>query len=76
LGDADKRANPNPCGTFPKEEIMGDKQKKKLTKKEQKAANHAKLMAGKKGGFSPGSSEHSNVVDITAYQNKDNKKAA
>ena len=47
---------------------MGDKNKKKLTKKEEKALNHAKLMAGKKSA--------SNVVEISAYQNKDNKKAA
>ena len=51
---------------------MGDKQKKKLTKKEEKALNHAKLMANKKSN-APGGS---NVIDITAYQNKDNKKAA
>lgn len=44
-------------------------QKKKLTKKEQKALNHAKLMANK------GSS--SNVVDINAFKATDqNKKAA
>ncbi len=58
---------------------MGDKGKKKLTKKELKAQNHAKLMSSKKGGFAPisaSSSESSNVVDITAYQNKDKKKAA
>lgn len=41
-----------------------DKSKKKLTKKEQKALNHAKLMS-KKG----------NVVDINAYKSE-NKKAA
>ena len=52
---------------------MGDKNKKKLTKKEEKALNHAKLMSNKKGS-GPGSA--SNVIDITAYQNKDNKKAA
>jgi hypothetical protein len=55
---------------------MGDKNKKKLTKKELKAQNHAKLMAGKKGGFSP-TQQSSNVVDINAYRDqKDNKKAA
>jgi hypothetical protein len=44
-------------------------QKKKLTKKELKAQNHAKLMASK---GSP-----SNVVDINAYKKDDqNKKAA
>ncbi len=53
---------------------MGDKNKKKLTKKEEKAANHAKLMASKKGSSIAGQS--SNVIDISAYQNKDNKKAA
>ena len=56
---------------------MGDKNKKKLTKKELKAQSHAKVMAAKKGGI-PGQSsgQASNVVDISAYQNKDNKKAA
>jgi hypothetical protein len=51
---------------------MGDKHndhsKKKLTKKELKAQNHAKLMASK---GSP-----SNVVDINAYRKDENKKAA
>jgi len=42
-------------------------QKKKLTKKELKAQNHAKLMAGK--------STSSNVVDINAFKDQ-NKKAA
>lgn len=42
-------------------------QKKKLTKKEQKALNHAKLMASKGQG--------SNVVDLNAYRDE-NKKAA
>lgn len=45
----------------------GNGQKKKLTKKEIKAMNHAKLMASK------GSA--SNVVDINAYKDQ-NKKAA
>lgn len=44
---------------------MGDKQKKKLTKKEQKAMNHAKLMANKGKGAG-----ESNVVDINAYRNQ------
>ena len=44
-------------------------QKKKLTKKELKAQNHAKLMAGKGGGST------SNVVDINAFRDQ-NKKAA
>jgi hypothetical protein len=43
---------------------MGDKfksgQKKKLTKKEMKAINHAKLMSSKGHG--------SNVVDINSYK--------
>jgi hypothetical protein len=39
---------------------MGDKQKKKLTKKEQKAANHAKLMSNK--------GHNSNVVEIKAFK--------
>lgn len=46
-------------------------QKKKLTKKEMKALNHAKLMAGKGSG--------NNVVDLNAYrenQNQEKKKAA
>ncbi len=52
--------------------------KKKLTKKEQKALNHANLMASKKGGISVTSSnEHGgNVVDITAFQKAKDKKAA
>jgi hypothetical protein len=46
-------------------------QKKKLTKKEIKAQNHAKLMASK------GAGQPSNVVDINAFrdQNKDKKAA-
>ncbi|MCM2351560.1 MAG: hypothetical protein NDI69_16170 [Bacteriovoracaceae bacterium] len=44
-------------------------QKKKLTKKELKAQNHAKLMA-QKGG------QTSNVVDINAFRDQQNKKAA
>jgi hypothetical protein len=49
---------------------MGDKHgnKKKLTKKEIKAQNHAKLMAQK--------SQSNNVVDINAYRDQQNKKAA
>lgn len=49
---------------------MGDKQKKKLTKKELKALNHAKLMARK--------GQVNNVVDLNSYKaaDKDNKKAA
>ncbi len=44
-------------------------QKKKLTKKELKAQNHAKLMAGK--------GQSNNVVDINAYrEDQQNKKAA
>jgi hypothetical protein len=42
--------------------------KKKLTKKELKAMNHAKLMAGKSTG--------SNVVDINAFRQDKDKKAA
>lgn len=44
-------------------------QKKKLTKKELKAQNHAKLMSSKGGG------QASNVVDINAFRDQ-NKKAA
>lgn len=47
----------------------GNGQKKKLTKKEIKAMNHAKLMASKGGG------QASNVVDLNAYKDQ-NKKAA
>lgn len=43
-------------------------QKKKLTKKELKALNHAKLMAQKGQG--------SNVVDLNAFRDEKNKKAA
>lgn len=51
---------------------MGEKKhdghhKKKLTKKEIKAQNHAKLMANK--------GTNSNVVDLNAYRDQ-NKKAA
>jgi hypothetical protein len=52
---------------------MGDKnsknhgQKKKLTKKELKAQNHAKLMASK---------NTNNVVDINAFKDQQNKKAS
>jgi hypothetical protein len=42
-------------------------QKKKLTKKEQKAMNHAKLMSGKGG---------SNVVELNAHRDQQDKKAA
>lgn len=42
-------------------------QKKKLTKKEIKAQNHAKLMANK---------GQNNVVDINAFRDQQNKKAA
>jgi hypothetical protein len=47
----------------------GNGQKKKLTKKEIKAMNHAKLMANKGG-------QTSNVVDLNAYKDQQNKKAA
>ncbi len=47
----------------------GHANKKKLTKKEIKAMNHAKLMASKGGG------QASNVVDLNAYKDQ-NKKAA
>jgi hypothetical protein len=43
-------------------------QKKKLTKKELKAQNHAKLMASK--------GQATNVVDINALRDQQNKKAA
>jgi len=46
----------------------GTGQKKKLTKKELKAINHAKLMANKGHGAT-------NVVDLNAYR-EDKKKAA
>jgi len=45
----------------------GNGQKKKLTKKEMKAQNHAKLMSSK--------GQASNVVDINAFRDQ-NKKAA
>jgi hypothetical protein len=52
---------------------MGDKtkpgHKKKLTKKELKAMNHAKLMATKGG-------QNSNVVDIKAYRDDQQLKKA
>lgn len=46
-------------------------QKKKLTKKEIKAMNHAKLMASK----GQGQTTNNNVVDINAFRDQ-NKKAA
>ncbi len=51
---------------------MGDKNKKKLTKKEMKAQNHAKLMQNK----GQGAGTPSNVVDINAFRDEKNKKAA
>ncbi len=56
---------------------MGDKQKKKLTKKEIKAQNHAKLMAnkGQGQGMQASTSPASNVVDINAFKDKDKKAA-
>lgn len=49
----------------------GQAQKKKLTKKEIKALNHAKLMGQK------GLSENSdNVVDLNAYRDQNQKKKA
>lgn len=44
-------------------------QKKKLTKKEIKALNHAKLMASKGQGAN-------NVVELNAFRQDQNKKAA
>ncbi|HXH76839.1 MAG TPA: hypothetical protein VNJ08_17855 [Bacteriovoracaceae bacterium] len=52
---------------------MGDKGKKKLTKKELKAQNHARLMSGK--GSAPAAG-HSNVVDINAYKKDQELKKA
>ncbi len=43
-------------------------QKKKLTKKELKAMNHAKLMAGK--------GQATNVIDINSFREQQNKKAS
>jgi hypothetical protein len=54
------------------EERMSDKQKKKLTKKELKAINHAKLMSskGSGGGGSPQATNQSNVIQLDQYKNK------
>ncbi len=49
----------------------GHGQKKKMTKKEIKAMNHAKLMASKGSG----QPKTDNVVDLQAYRDQ-NKKAA
>lgn len=54
--------------------FMGDKNKKKLTKKELKAQNHAKLMANK--GHGQGTPANSNVVDINAFRDQKKDKAA
>lgn len=51
---------------------MGDKNKKKLTKKEIKAQNHAKLMANKGSG----TPSNSNVVDINAFREQQKKDKA
>jgi hypothetical protein len=56
-------------GTFMSKKPDGHANKKKMTKKEIKAMNHAKLMASKGGGAS-------NVVDLNAYKEQQNKKAA
>lgn len=48
--------------------------KKKLTKKEQKALNHAKLMGQKKSYEPPG--QTSNVVHVNFGNNQEQKKAA
>lgn len=55
---------------------MGDKNKKKMTKKELKAHNHAKLMSNKKGGLAS-TQQSSNVIELSAYrdQQKDKKAA-
>jgi hypothetical protein len=55
---------------------MGDKNKKKLTKKEIKAQNHAKLMANKGHGQGTPASGNSNVVDINAFREQKDNKAA
>lgn len=54
-------------GTFMGKKHESNGQKKKLTKKELKAQNHAKLMANK--------GQNANVVDLNAYRDQ-NKKAA
>jgi hypothetical protein len=56
-------------GTFMSKKHDGHANKKKMTKKEIKAMNHAKLMASKGGGGS-------NVIDLNAYKEEQNKKAA
>lgn len=55
---------------------MGDKNKKKLTKKELKAQNHAKLMANKGHGQGTPANPNSNVVDINAFRDQKKDKAA
>ena len=55
---------------------MGDKNKKKLTKKEQKAINHAKLMSNKSSNSIPGATNNSNVVQVNFQAKKEDKKAA
>lgn len=60
---------------YPRRIRMGDKNKKKLTKKELKAQNHAKLMSSKKGGIVP-TQQSSNVIELNAYRDQKDKKAA
>lgn len=55
---------------------MGDKNKKKLTKKEMKAMNHAKLMSNKGSPSIPGSSTSSNVVQVNFQANREKDKKA
>jgi hypothetical protein len=58
-----------------KHDDSSHKSKKKLTKKELKAINHAKLMNSKHHGAPPGQSTD-NVVSLDQYRNDNKKKAA
>jgi hypothetical protein len=51
-----------------------NKMKKKLTKKEQKALNHAKLMASKKTGVPSTSGENTSIIEFP--KSVETKKAA
>ena len=54
--------------------IMGDKMKKKLSKKEQKALNHAKLM-GQRETVIPGQSHTTTPTNVVNQKSEKNKAA-
>jgi hypothetical protein len=75
LGGVPIREITHNVARYPRRIRMGDKNKKKLTKKELKAQNHAKLMSSKKGGIVP-TQQTGNVIELNAYRDQKDKKAA